>query len=79
MSTEAVILWTFIAAWGFMSYIAWRHAARRGLYGPMVNICAVLCPVVLFFMSAHGSGAGHGKDSVCRTCYRRGCVEHRSQ
>jgi len=78
MSTEAVILWAFIAAWGFMSYVAWRHAAGRGLYGPMVNLCAVLCPVALFFMSAPGSDE-HTENAVCRTCYRRGCIEHRSQ
>jgi len=66
MSVEAVILRVLIATWGCMSYVAWRHAARRGLYGPMVNSCAVLCHVALFFMSATAQASTQRTRSVER-------------
>ena len=46
-----------------------RHA------GAMVDLCALLCPVILFLIVAM-CGTGSTKPVDCRTCYPRGCVEH---
>ena len=78
MASTAVFVWVLIGAWALTSYLAWRRAAQRGLYGPMVNICAILCPLVLLFVAARQSGGRSGND-VCRTCYRRGCTTHMPQ
>jgi hypothetical protein len=52
MNTNTAFLLALLASWGFLSYSAWRLAARRGLFGPMVDLCALLCPVILFFIVA---------------------------
>jgi hypothetical protein len=75
MNTNTAFLLALLTSWGFLSYSAWRLAARRGLFGPMVDLCALLCPVILFFIVAMRR-TGSTKPAVCRTCYRRGCVEH---
>ena len=52
MNTNTAFLLALLASWGFLSYSAWRLAACRGLFGPMVDLCALLCPVILFFIVA---------------------------
>src|SRR4029450_8845624 len=52
MNTNTAFLLALLASWDFLSYSAWRLAARRGLFGPMVDLCALLCPVILFFIVA---------------------------
>jgi hypothetical protein len=47
MNTNTAFLLALLASWGFLSYSAWRLAARRGLFRPMVDLCALLCPVIL--------------------------------
>lgn len=73
MTINAAVL-ALLAAWGFLSYSSWRLAAQRGLYGPVVNLCAVLCPLILLLVAMRGQGSG--EYAICRTCYRRGCVDH---
>jgi hypothetical protein len=61
MNLNAAFL-ALLAAWGFLSYSSWRLAARRGLYGPVVNLCAVLCPLILLLVAMRGKGLPNSPD-----------------
>ena len=67
MNTNTAFLLAPLASWGFLSC---QHGG-----GAMVDLCALACLVILFFIVAM-RGTGSTKPAVCRTCYRRGCVEH---